>query len=62
MSANQTPETTIIATPGQPSNGGVSISLASLPVDILKKYASPRPLRRPPAKPPKQTPSEEKGE
>ncbi|MBI1913612.1 MAG: hypothetical protein HYS12_02485 [Planctomycetes bacterium] len=59
MSANETPEPTVIVTPSQLPTGRVSITLANLPVGVLKKYASPKPLRRP--QPLRKPSSEEKG-
>ncbi len=47
MAPNNVPETTVVIAPGQVPTGQVSITLATLPLDTLKRYSSPKPLRRP---------------
>jgi hypothetical protein len=50
MKAPQQPQTPIIVRSGGTPRGQGGITLAHAPLELLKKYSSPKPLRRPPAR------------
>jgi hypothetical protein len=54
MTAPQRPQTIIVIGPGLIPPGPQGVSLGNVPPEILRKYASPKPLRRPRPRPPKQ--------
>ena len=47
MSGSNTPEPIVITVPSSAPKEQVSITFANLPLDTLRRYSNPKPLRRP---------------